>query len=226
MLKYNDFIQQVDEAGFLTPFTNYIDPEIFKFPYDGQNMMGQAYSNNADTDPELWKMRVSQDKVLAYGYFFNGKPNGYIAPRFYSIFVDAFRPHLTMAERYNTGKLGKYEYDAWNFINQQNKPLSWTDIRRGLNLEPAAKHKTEVNRLDTALRNLQMTFDTTIDGTVGHLGCTKVDDWIPIEWWEMNPRMEHEEALEIIYRQAEKISTLGDAKKAFAKSLRLYKSYL
>ena len=66
-----------------------------------------------------------------------------------------------------------------------------------------------------------MTFEITVDGTVGHLGCATVDDWVPAAWWEMNPRMKHEEALEIIYRQAEKISNIGDAKKAFAKSLRL-----
>lgn len=226
MIRYDDFVQQVNEAGFLTPFTNYINPEIFKFPYDGRNVMGQAYSNDTDTDPELWKMRASQEKKLAYGYFFNGKPNGYIASRFYSIFVDAFRPRMTMEERYNSGKLGKYENAAWNYLTQHGKPLSWTDIRRGLNLEPAVKYKKEVSRLDSALRNLQMTFDTTIHGTVGHLGCAKVDDWIPAAWWEMNPRLEHEEALEIIYRQAEKISNTGDVKKAFAKSLRLYKMYL
>jgi len=41
----------------------------------------------------------------------------------------------------------------------------------------------------------------------------------------MNPRMEHEEALEIIYLQAEKISNAGDAKKAFNKSLKSYKFF-
>jgi len=42
---------------------------------------------------------------------------------------------------------------------------------------------------------------------------------------EINPRMEHEEALEAIYRQSDKISGVK-ARKAFEKSLKLYKSFL
>jgi len=70
-----------------------------------------------------------------------------------------------------------------------------------------------------------MTFDITVSGTTGNMGCIKVDNWVPPRWLEMNPRMEHNEALEIIYRQAEKISHAGESKKAFVKSLKLYKIY-
>jgi hypothetical protein len=223
MLLYDDFIKHVNEAGFWTPFTNYIDQEIFTFAYDGNNPKGQNYTNDPDTDPELWKTRAAQEKKLAYGYFFNGKPGGYIAPNFYSIFIDAFRPRMTIEERYEAGKLGEYEYNIWNLLSQHATPQSWTDLRRKLGLEPAVKYKTAVSRLDKALKNLQMTFDITVDGTVGHLGCDKVDNWIPSAWLEMNPRMEQQEALKYIYRQAEKISNPDDAKKAFAKSLKLYK---
>jgi hypothetical protein len=54
------------------------------------------------------------------------------------------------------------------------------------------------------------------------LGYDRIDHCIPAEWMNMNPRMEHKEALEIIYCQAEKISNKGEAQKAFKDSLKLY----
>ncbi|MCL2364164.1 MAG: hypothetical protein FWC71_05825 [Defluviitaleaceae bacterium] len=235
MLTYDNFVELVNEAGFLTPYTNYIDPEIFKFPWAGKNAKGQAYTNDPETDPELWKTRAPRDKKMAYGYFFNGKPGGYIAPRFFSIFVDAFRPRLPMEERYRSDV---YEYEIWKLLREYNRhrmsrvasdvghsvSLSWSDIRKKMGLEPAVKYKAEVRKLDLALKNLNMTYDTVISGTEGHLGCVLADAWVPPEWMQLNPRMKHEEALEIIYRQAEKISTSGEAKTAFRKSLRLYKN--
>ena len=218
MLKYDDFIEKVNEAGFLNPFTNYIDLGIFT--YGGKS--SQAYSGNPETDTEQWKMRSAQEKKLAYGFFFNGKPGGYIAPRFYSIFIDAFKPRMTVEERYKSGKLGEYEKIIWDLLNQHGTPLSWSDFRQKAGFSPANKYKEECRKLESALKQLQATFDITVSGTAGHIGCDKADNWVPPEWMEMNPRMEHEEALEIIYQQSEKISNAGNAKKAFAKSLKLY----
>lgn len=221
MLKYNEFIERVNEAGFLTPFTNYINPEIFT--YGKKN--SQAYSGDTETDTEQWKTRAPQEKKLAYGFFFNGKPGGYIAPRFYSIFIDAFRPPMTMEERYESGKLGEYEKIVWDLLNQHGTSLGWSDIRQKAGFSPANKYKEEIRKLDSALKQLQATFDITVSGTMGHMGCDKVDNWVLPEWLEINPRMEHEEALETIYRQAEKISNEGETKKAFTKSLKLYKTF-
>ena len=220
-LRYDEFVEKVNEAGFLTPFTKYIDVEIFKFSWDGCNLNGQAYTKDPETDPEIWKTRAAQEKKLAYGYFFNGKPGGYIAPRFYSIFVDAFRPRITMEERYESGKLGEYEWKVWNVFDRLNRSVGWAEIWQYYKIKDAAERR----KLEAALKNLQMTFDMTVSGTAGNMGCDKVENWIPPKWMEMNPRMEHKEALETIYRQAEKISNAGDAQKAFGKSLKLYMGF-
>jgi len=102
----------------------------------------------------------------------------------------------------------------------------------------------EKRQLDAALKNLQMTFDIAVicpvSGVLKNgepalykngspiigIGYGKVDDWVPPEWFEMNPRMEHDEALKTICRQAEKFTNQKDALKAFRKSLQLYRSYL
>ena len=230
MVKYDDFIEKVNEAGFWNQFTNYIDQGIFIYG----TKIGQAYSGDNETDTEIWKNRVAQEKKLAYGHFFNGKPGGYIAPHFYSIFIDAFRPRVTMEERYKSGKLSKYEREIWDLLNQKGKPLSFSDFRNNMGI--VSKDKIEYRKLESALKQLQMTFDITICGIINgqyengepfsFTGYDKVDNWIPKEWMEMNPRMEHKEALEIIYNQAEKITNMGEYKKPFAKSLKLYNWYL
>jgi len=215
MLDYDLFVKKVDEAGFYTPFVNYIKP------------LNEGKDLSNDTE-RTWRMRATQEKKLACGYFFNGKP-GYIAPRYFSIFIDAFKPLTTVEERYEAGKLNKYELDIWNLLNQYNKPLSISDFKNRLK----TKGIDEQRKLESALYNLQTSFDVAICGGVDSLskqgdilgqilGYDKIDNCAPGEWMELNPRMKHDEALEIIYRQAEKISNNGEALKAFKKSLKLY----
>lgn len=216
---YNYFIEKVNELGFITPFS------------EGTGADGQSFTGDPDTDPWLWKERAAREKKLAYGSFFNGK-KGYIAPRFYSIFVDAFRPYKSIEERYESGKLGRYEWEFWNLLNKENRPLGTHEYRAMIGVTA----KDGRSALDAAIVRLQMTFDVTTIGNVDMLdkngnpynqsvGYDKIENWAPNEWMEMNPRMEHEEALEIIFRQAEKISNTGQAHKAFEKSLKLYKSF-
>jgi hypothetical protein len=216
MPEYDCFIEKVNEAGFYTPFVNYIDSEL-----------------NSDIE-RGWRIRATQEKKLACGYFFTGKP-GYIAPHYFSIFIDAFRPCIAMEERYADGKLGKYEKAIWDLLCQNNKPLGWHEIRNNLGFKSLEENKVEAGKAESALKNLQMTLDVCICGGIDltHsqtgdvyttvLGYGTVDDWVPTEWMEINPRMEREKALAIIYHQAEKISTPGNAKKAFTKSLKLIK---
>jgi len=177
----------------------------------------------------MWRMRATQEKKLACGYFFNGKP-GYIAPRYFSIFIDAFKPLTTIEERYEAGKLSKHERNIWNLLNQHNRPLSVSDFKNKLKI----KGIVEQRKLEAALYQLQTSFDIAICGGVDSLskqgevlgqilGYDKIANCVPAEWMKLNPLMKHEEALEIIYRQAEKISNRGEALKAFKKSLKLHK---
>lgn len=221
MLKYQEFIDRVNEAGFLTPFSSYLPPDI----------AGQEYTGDPETDPRIWRTRAAQEQKLACGYFFNGKP-GYIAPRFLSIFIDAFRPPMTMEDRRTSGKLGQYEWEIWNLLNNTNRTLGWHEFWQMLGVTAKEDRKA----LEAALLRLQMTLDVTISGTSdilhksgeGHTKCigyTKMDVWAAPEWMEMIPRMGHQEALELLYRQAEKGSSAGEAKKAFVKSLKLRQDY-
>jgi hypothetical protein len=70
MLKYDEFINKVNEYGFWTPYTNYFDQKIFTFhSQDILPRIGQCYIGDPDTDPEVWKTRVVKEKKLACGHF-------------------------------------------------------------------------------------------------------------------------------------------------------------
>ncbi|MNP77786.1 hypothetical protein D3C76_1752830 [compost metagenome] len=55
-----------------------------------------------------------------------------------------------------------------------------------------------------------------------------VENWVPKEWLSMNPRMNHQEALEKLYARTERIGHSVDMKqikKMFAKSLKAYQRF-
>ena len=212
-MSYECWIYTAISVRAVTDSGNYIDSDI-----------------NSDVE-RGWRMRATQEQELACGYFFNGKP-GYIAPRYMSIFINAFRPRASMEERYADGKLGKYGKAIWTLLYESNKPLGWHEIRNKLGFKSVENNKVEIRKVEAALKDLQMTFHVCICGGIDltHsqtgkvyttvLGYGTVDNWIPAAWMEANPPMEQKEALEVIYCQAERISKIGNAKKAFRGSLK------
>jgi len=113
-----------------------------------------------------------------------------------------------------------YHYTIFKLIDKYNKSLSLTDIRKILGV----KGKSEQGKLETAIRQLHVTFDIAICGGVDIklkngeyarqiFGYDKIENWIPTEWMDLNPRMEHEAVLQIIYRQVKIVSKTGEARK-------------
>ncbi len=228
--EYEDFVEKVCELGFLMPK----DKDIKGFPVlEDFVPESQWWTNNPDIDPWLWKDRAATEKRLAYGAFFNGK-KGYIAPEFYSVFMDAFRPKVSMAERYEAGKLGLYEWKFWCLLTNENRPIGTHEYRRMIDTGEKGK-----NALDAAVIRLQTTFDITIAGNMdmldkdGHPYNKAViydmaDNWIPPLWQSINPPMSHYEAVESIYKRLICVSKgldTAQAEKLFHKSQKLYASY-
>ncbi|HEX3075845.1 MAG TPA: hypothetical protein VHQ24_03130 [Lachnospiraceae bacterium] len=229
--RYEDFVEKVCELGFLMPK----DKDIKGFPiledFVSEN---QWWTNDPDTDPWLWKDRVAEEKKLAYGAFFNGK-KGYISPKFYSIFIDAFRPKTSMEERYESGKLGIYEWKFWCLLTSEDRPVGTHEYRRLIDTGEKGK-----NALDAAVIRLQTTFDVTIAGNMdmldkdGHpynkaVALDKVDKWLPPQWLSLNPPMSHNEAVNSIYSRLIEVSKgldIAQVEKLFRKSQKLYASYL
>jgi hypothetical protein len=229
--RYDDFVEKVCELGFLMPK----DKDIKGFPIlEDFVTEKQWWTNDSDIDPWLWKDRVAEEKRLAYGAFFNGK-KGYIAPDFFPIFIDAFRPKTSMEERYESGKLGIYEWKFWCLLTNEDRPVGTHEYRRLIDTGEKKK-----NALDTAVVRLQTTFDVTIARNMdmldkeGHpynkaVVFDKVDKWMPSQWLSFNPPMSHNEAVETIYSRLIEVSKgldLEQVEKLFRKSQKLYASYL
>lgn len=228
---YEEFVERVTELGFLFP----PDKTLKGFPtMDDFVPQGQWWTNDPELDPWLWKDRVAEEKRLAYGTFFNGK-KGYIAPTFYSIFQDAFRPQMSMEERWQSGRLGVSEWKFWNLLTEENRPVGTHEYRKILDDGEASSRSA----LDAAAVQLQMSFDVAITGNVDMLdkngqpynkavAYDKADNWVPAEWRSMNPLLEHQEALERIYARTEQIGQGLDrnqVQKMFVKLLRTYQRF-
>jgi hypothetical protein len=219
---YDDFIEKVNELGFFLPVSGF--PSASSFIKEGQQWSGKP-----DLDPWLWKDRAPSDKKLAYTSLCGGR-KGFIAPKYYSIFYDAFHPNRTMDERQDAGLLSYYEWKLWNLLSSEGRALGTHEYRKLLGV----KTGNGKSALDTAVLNLQLTFEVTLTGPVDMLdkngiayntsvGCGLIEDWVPEEWMSMNPRMEHEEAFDIIIRRACEVSELPAdyIVKAFGKQLSL-----
>ena len=230
MLKYERFVELVNELGFMS-----MNDVVAGFPKIGDYIVeGQYWSDNPELDPWIWKDRVAAEKKLLYGSYFNSK-KGVISPRFYSIFYCAFHPNITVEERYKAGKLNKQEWDVWNLLNKEGRALGTHEIRKLLGVTP----KSGASSVDTALVNLQLSFDIVISGNTDMLDKENkpynksvqydlVERWVPDDWYQPNLIMSQQEALEKIYERAFQISNsldLDQVKKIFNKQIKLLKRF-
>lgn len=216
---FDQFVEKTNELGLLKDCDNYIEED-------------QYWTGDPNYDPWVWKDRASGEKKLIYGPFFSGK-NGFISPLFYPVFYQAFHPDTAVEQRWETGKLSKMQWDAWQLLKQADTPLGRHELRRMLGVSP----KKGGSSLDTALIGLQHTCDIIIAGTRPMLdkngreyntsiAYTLLERWASKKWIIPKQKMNHEEALETIYNRAYETSNgiqMDDIKKIFGKQLRNYK---
>lgn len=225
-LTYDRFLDLVCDLGFLL----LAGEETRGFPTLSDYVPeSQWWTEDPETDPWVWKDRAPMEKRLAYGSFFGGK-KGYIAPRFYSVFADAFRPRMDMADRWATGQLSRYEWAFWNLLPEVGRPVGTHEYRRMIPLNAGGK-----SALDAAVASLQMTFDVVVSGTADMLDKSgkpynksmaydRADNWVPDAWLTLNPPMDQADALEAIYRrcaQLGKALTRAQIARPFEKSRKL-----
>ena len=205
---YNDFINKVNELGFMT-----LNTVIDGFPAVADETEGKWFTGNSDTDPWCWKDRCSQNKQLAFGNFFGGK-KGFISPDYYSVFYVAYHPIESVEERWATGKITSDYWNLWNLISENAAPLSTHDLRRLMNVTA----KSGGSSLDSAIKSAQLNFDITIAGSrqktdkLGNPYGTPailydiVDNYIPLTWLENKQRLDKNSAKQKILKRAREIS--------------------
>lgn len=200
---YQDFIERVNELGFL-PFSN-IYPGLPSL--HGETPKSIWYTRDPDTDPSYWKDCVSGEKKLAYGSIIGGN-KGFVSERMYANFYAAYHIETSMKERWESGQVNEMTWKLWNMF-EENSIYSTTELRKILGVTT----KKGGSRLDKSLTDLQHCFYITISRTEQRTDKNgksygspqnvyeKVTSWVPQGWLE-DAKISKEEARKFIIETA------------------------
>ena len=199
LLKYEDFLDRVDELGFMA-FSDILDG----LPSLTAETPGRIWhTGDRETDPWCWKDRAAEEKRLAFGCILGGN-KGFVAKRLYPVFYAACHPRQSMEERRYEGLVSQAAWDVWKLF-EKYKELDTGEIRR-----LAGVTKKKGSRTDSAIRELQQNFYIIVAGSrqkTDRLGqpygwhiniYSKVEDWALSEWLDSRPAPDRREAIEAI----------------------------
>lgn len=233
MFAYDDFINKVNELGFIANSKSLTGfPNTFEYTVDTPGN-SQWWTGDPDTDPALWAIRGVKEKKLVYGGFFKGG-RGCISPEWFAVYYRAFHPAVSIAERQERGLLGRYEWQVWQLVEKEGRMLGIHEIRRILGVTP----KSGASSADNAINNLCMTCDLVIVGEADMLdkngrpynksiAYDKLENWIPADWIGRSALPDPGQAREKIIRRLEEISKpegRDSAAKLFNKQVKLISS--
>jgi len=204
LLCYEDFINRVNEMGFL-PLSNILSGMT---SLTEETPEENWHTGETDSDPWRWKDRGAEEKKLAFGCIIGGH-KGFISPEFYPVFYRAYHPEETMEERYRAGEVEQEVWQLWQLF-QEKTLLNTSDIR----LEMGVTQKKGGGAVDRAIINLQKHFYITVAGNR-----QKTDkqgkpygwaanvydrslDWAPKDWMKDANDITKDEAREMILEKA------------------------
>jgi len=216
---YPDFIQRVEELGFL-PMSNILPG----YPSLGAETPSQLWHTGLETDPWQWKDRSAEEKQLAYGCILGGH-KGFICANMYPVFYAAYHPSEHMPERWTAGTVNQGTWKLWQQFEEKGT-INTSQARKLLNVSV----KKGGSQVDTALKELQHDYYITVSGNMrkvsvdGHLYgwpsnlYTRVVDWLPEAWMAESNLWHRDEARESILDAVVAISKSLD-RKAIARVL-------
>ena len=199
LTSYQDFVEQVNEMGFL-PISGLTPglPSLGDLTPDGN-----WHTGDPDTDPWQWKDRAAREKKLAYGCILNGQ-KGFVSSQLYAAFYTAFYPPEPMPVRWAEGLVDRTTWSLWNLFEKQSV-VNTFEAHRML-----AGNSSSSSRIDNRLQALQAAYYITGAGNArkvsragqeyGWLAMRyqRVLDWAPEGWLTDAPGMRVNEAWEII----------------------------
>lgn len=196
---YQDFIQRVEQLGFL-PMSNI----LAGYPSLGSETARHAWHTGLETDPWQWKDRAAVEKRLAYGCILGGQ-KGFVSAQMYPVFYAAYHPLEPMPERWAAGTVKQVPWKLWGQFEEKGT-INTSQARKLLNL----RGKQGNSQVDAALKELQQAYYITISGNMrkvsadGHLYgwpsnvYTRVIDWLPESWRTALTSWDRQEAREAI----------------------------
>jgi len=210
---YQDFVDQVNELGFL-PMSGLTPglPSLGDLTPDGN-----WHTGDPDTDPWQWKDRAAREKKLAYGCILNGQ-KGFVSGQLYAAFYTAFHPPEPMPVRWAEGLVDRTTWSLWNLFEKQSV-VNTFEAHRML-----AGNSSSASRIDSRLQALQAAYYITGAGNARKVSRAgqgygwpamryqRVLDWAPEGWLTDAPGMRVNEAWEIILDAGLAISAAADTR--------------
>ncbi len=197
---YNDFIDRVNELGFMA-LSNIHEG----FPsLSSETSKNQWHTGEFDSDPWQWKDRAAEEKKLAFGCILGGN-KGFVSARMYPYFYRAYKPTLSMEERWEQGVISPELWNLWKLFNDKTL-MDTAEIRKDMGVTA----KSGGSKLDRAIVELQKEYFITVAGNRYKLNkqgepygwpaniYDKVDSWAPFEWIEKTCNTNVEESRETI----------------------------
>lgn len=155
ILTYNEFVLTVEKHTIL-PFSNFI-PD---YPCLTALTTNNDWHTDSDTDPWLWRVRIVQDGVAAYGKFFNDKAC-FIQSDFFPAIRALLSSNKSVAERYQDGLLSRTANHLYQVISEHG-----TIDSRNLRKASGLNDKENKKEYEKALVELQNFGDILITGTL------------------------------------------------------------
>jgi hypothetical protein len=210
---YQDFLQRVDELGFL-PMSNI----LAGYPSLGAETPPQLWHTGLETDPWQWKDRAAQEKRLAYGCLLRGH-KGFVCAKMYPVFYAACHPAEPMPERWAAGTVNQVTWKLWGQFEEQGT-LNTSQARKLLH----AGEKKGSSQVEAALKELQRDYYITVSGNMRKVSAdgqlygwpsnqyTRVMDWLPESWMAELGSWHRDEAREAILDAVAAVSQSQDRK--------------
>ncbi len=208
LLKYEDFLERVDNIGFMT-----LSNVLPGFPsLSDETAEENWHTGDPETDPWVWKDRAAKEKRAAFGCII-GRHKGFVSSHMYSLFYTAFHPYEHMEERRASGIISEEVWKLWQIFDEKTL-LNTSDIR----LEMGVTLKKGGSKIDRAIEELQQYYYITVAGSRRKLDkygkeygwaanvYDKVENWVPSEWMDLNTGLSSDEAREIILDKGMDIS--------------------
>lgn len=152
---YKDFKENLYKAGMSVGGAN--NEGVFSLcDYYGETV--QWHTEDTETDPWEWRMRVLNEETdIAYGKFFF-KKSGYITKEWYPYFYAVRRGSRELEEEYEQGNISLFARKIYHlFIEYKELPLHLIKQYGGFKGEDKSK-------FDAAMTELQMKFYITMCG--------------------------------------------------------------
>jgi len=155
LLTYEEFVEAIEKYKIL-PFAGFV-PE---YPSLTAMAPNNDWHTGSETDPWLWRVRVVQDGVAAYGKFFGDKAC-FIQADFFPVVRSILSSNKTVEERYRDGLLSRTAYSLYQVLREHGN-IDTRNLRKAAGLD-AKESKKEYEK---SLVELQNYGDVVITGAV------------------------------------------------------------